>query len=478
VKKIIGIIIVLIILLGFSIFDIYNPKIGFKGTENGIIGKNTFIDDMGNKFKVEKPYKRIISLDESHTTNLYYIGAGDRIIGVDDRCVFPYEATSLPRYSMQKQFDIGRIIEAKPDLVIISPSINSSNREFVSRLEGSGLNVVSLMPDDFSEFSSYIKKLGMLVGEEKKVKVALEKFYTELDKLSDIEQDKDVKVFFESNEQGYMTASCDSLPFLAMQVAGVNNLAGERRASYTGSIDAKFGLNRIQTNKDEIDVYFTLKGHGASIVSMEQKDEFLDIKAVQESRVYEIDKQIINSYSFRYLDGVKEIIRLSFSQNSDWFLQDDNDKSLTREMFVQALMARLDIPTFILSDDDYYEHEKYGHIYGTLADINWQDSDYNAIETVLMRSYLQPIVSDDKEYFDKYRQVTRFEIAQFLNIILDLKEVDTDIYISDTDDRVVQKVVNYGLMRLNGDKFDGEKSFSNMEFGALIDKMQTEFGVR
>ena len=122
----------------------------------------SFIDDMGNQINLDSPCERIIPLYSAHTENLFFLGAGEKIIGAYKTSIYPPEAAFLPRYQYQE--DPERIIAADPDVVIIRPFINRKSPEFVEALENAGVLVVSLYPESFDEFDDYIKKLALISG--------------------------------------------------------------------------------------------------------------------------------------------------------------------------------------------------------------------------------------------------------------------------------------------------------------------------
>ena len=75
-KRIMMIIVFVIILLTLvSCFEIGGTK-----SNHGIISDHQFIDDMGNKIEILSSSERIISLDSTHTYNLFHIDAGKSII--------------------------------------------------------------------------------------------------------------------------------------------------------------------------------------------------------------------------------------------------------------------------------------------------------------------------------------------------------------------------------------------------------------
>ena len=76
------------------------------------------IDDRGISIQMAQPAERIISLAPSLTELLYVAGAGSKLVGVVEYSDYPEEALSLPLIGRFDRFDIERILELKPDLVV------------------------------------------------------------------------------------------------------------------------------------------------------------------------------------------------------------------------------------------------------------------------------------------------------------------------------------------------------------------------
>ena len=55
----------------------------------------SFTDDEGREIRLNQPCERIISLYSAHTENLFSLGAGEKVIGVNDTSVYPPEAAFL-----------------------------------------------------------------------------------------------------------------------------------------------------------------------------------------------------------------------------------------------------------------------------------------------------------------------------------------------------------------------------------------------
>lgn len=473
--------------VAFVLLIYANIDVPIGGTSSGtsIIDDTTFVDDVGNLIKIDHPYTKIISLYNEHTENLYQMGMGDAIIGVDSNDNYPYEVTSLPHYDYTLPFDVEEIIKAAPDLVLIAPSINKAHPSAVTQLETAGLKVVSLRPDTFDDFDIYIKKLGMLTGNVAASDTYLEAFYSKLNAI--IEKAKTAetspKVFFESSENGYLTASNVSLPYLAIESAGGINIAGSPEPIATDDEYAFYGEKKIMTQADDIDIYLTLQGvstPGASIVSILQKEAFSNIKAVKDNKLYEMDELIIDSYTSRYLLGVHELARYFHPEVFDDLSAYNTNAVLTRGDFAKIIIKALHVPIYINTSSTYYDYERFNHVYGSFTDVSWTDDDFNEIETSVMRSYLKERLNANGEpVFDREGEITRADVAAFLNIYLDIHNKDEKTEIADIEGRedamVIQRVVDNGLMAVENGEFKPDETYTNSAFITFLETVLTQY---
>ncbi len=456
-------------------------EMGKTKTGTSILDDGTFIDDAGNLIEVAGPYGRIISLYEEHTENLFSLGAGGKVIGVNTSSVFPPEVAELPRYAVNREYDIGRIIAAKPDLVLIAPEQNRKYPGPVTRLETAGLKVVSLRPESFEQFDIYIEKLAMLTGMQAVYQEKLADLYHELDEIAAKAAHAPQKntIFIESSEEGYLTPAVGSLPYLAVKYAGGINIAGEPRPLNPADSRAPFGLERILQKAGDIDVYVTLQGGeaaGSPSVSIKQKPEFKQIKAIKEGRLYELENIFANAYTFRYTTGVNEIARFLYPEIFDDLSPLRNEKHLTRRTFAGIVVKYFHLPLYVNASSTYYDYKKFNHTYGSFVDVSWQEPDFDFIETIVMRSYLTGDQDKSgKTYFRPEAPVTRSEVAGFLNILYDLKHKEQQAKIvdigNDAHSAVIQKVVDNGLMTADNGYFRPEATYTNQEFIAFLESL-------
>src|ERR1700741_1030662 len=78
-----------------------------------------FTDQMNREIELKGSPKRIISLVPSQTELLWHLGLREELVGITKFCVHPEEMFhTKPRVGGTKKFDLKKIAELKPDLII------------------------------------------------------------------------------------------------------------------------------------------------------------------------------------------------------------------------------------------------------------------------------------------------------------------------------------------------------------------------
>ncbi|MDR0383260.1 MAG: ABC transporter substrate-binding protein, partial [Spirochaetaceae bacterium] len=200
---------------------------------NGNVGnapgteRNSVTDDEGNTVSFDRPFTRIISFYSAHTENLFALGAGASVIGVNSTGGYPETAKIIPVFEYTG--DPEYVIAASPDLVLIRPFIRRRNPAYIAALEKAGIPVVSLYPETFDDFDGYIRRLALLFGMDAEQK--LQEFHSGLRSVEESASSikNRLNVFFETTENGTRTASPESLPAIAITTAGGINIAKDAK---------------------------------------------------------------------------------------------------------------------------------------------------------------------------------------------------------------------------------------------------------
>ncbi len=447
----------------------------------------TFMDDEGREITVTQPFQRIISLYSAQIEILYDLGASDQLIGGQKTGYFPAPAAFLPQYDYNG--DPEKIIAAEPDLLLIRPFITRKAPDFVKAIENAGITVVSLYPERFEDFDEYVRHLSILTGKEDMAEEKLAAFHAELDAIAettaDIVEDERQTVFFESTEVDLRSITSDSMPGIAIRLAGGNNAAANAKPISVGSSIAAFGAERILMMADDIDVYISQRGSmntGGNEHSISIRPGFNAVKAVKDGRIYELNEKLISSPTFRFTVGTREVARYLYPELMDDLTAWQTDQPVNRREMANIIMRILHLPVYTVSSSSYYSEKHQGHVYGMFTDVPWTDTDFNAIESSVMHS-LMAGEKDNRTKVERFlpdEPATRDMLARALFMQFNLDKLNRQTRISDLSEsangKMVQAVVDHGLMPLYDDAFKPSAPVSGNEiivaFKAAITEMQ------
>lgn len=441
--------------------------------------KTFFIDDDGTEISVAQPYERIISLYSAHTENLYTLNAESQLIGVHDTSIYPPEAAFLPRFDYNGDPEV--IIAANPDLVLIRPFISRKAPQFVEALRTAGITVVSLYPDTFEDFDDYIHKLALLTGKEEIAETKMIEFHQTIDAIQNQTAAISEKqtIFFESTEVELRTVTPDSMVGKAIEFAGGINIASHVQPMTKGSSIASFGAEKILAQADNIDVYVSQRGAmnaGGNEHSISIRPGFDTIKAIQNDRVFLLNEKIISSPTFRYAKGVHELARFLYPEIMDQLEPYEENIPAAKRDLANILMRYYHLPMYVTSSSKYYISPPEGHIYGMFHDVDWTDSDFDAIETVVQRGAIPWKEENGIQYFEPEQPVTREMLAKSIFLLNDIKSIEEKVSISDLEScenpKIVQTLVNHHIFDLIDGQFQPQKVVTKQEILHTLNKIK------
>ncbi len=274
---------------------------------------NAVIDQSGRRIVVEKPYKKIISLYGAHTENLFSLGLDMEVIGVSRHENFPARALTKPVFSYHD--DPEKFLAARPDLVLVRPMIDRGYPQLVTRLEKSGITVVSLQPATVGEMYAYWKILGVLTGRQVLASEMISHFKNISSNFKAVAYSIAVKkrIYFESIHSKMKTFSPDSMAIFALETAGGINVAGDAKPVRNTNI-AGYGKERILSRAAQIDVYLAQYGamNRPTVEMIKSESGFNAIKAVYDNQIFIIDEQIVSRPTLRLLEGIHKIGKILY----------------------------------------------------------------------------------------------------------------------------------------------------------------------
>lgn len=127
--------------------------------------------------------KRIIALSPAITELVFSAGAGTKLVGVSRFSNFPSAATTIPEIGDAYNLDFERIIELRPDLIIIWKQGNTDKN--IDRLVQLGMQLLEVDITSLDEIPDSVRIIGKLAGTEDYAELAASQYE---DRLFQIKQ--------------------------------------------------------------------------------------------------------------------------------------------------------------------------------------------------------------------------------------------------------------------------------------------------
>jgi len=178
-----------------------------------------YTDVLGREVTLQSEPKRIIALAPSITEILYYIGLGDRVVGVTRYSNYPPETREQPNVGSYIDLNVEKIIDLAPDLVI--GTIDGNRKNVVDLLQQAHLQVFLTNPTKIEGIIETIIEVGKVCGVKERA-VALggdlsRRIKSVHDRVSKLRRPA---VFLQINLKPIMTVNKDTFLNDLIQAAG------------------------------------------------------------------------------------------------------------------------------------------------------------------------------------------------------------------------------------------------------------------
>lgn len=140
----------------------------------------SIVDDFGDSVTLA-PAARIASLNPTTTEFFYAIRAERRLVGRDHFDEWPVAAKSLPDLGPGLGPNVEKIMEARPDVVVLYAA--AENRAAARSLRAAGVRVVGLKIDRVADFRRAAMTLGALAGDTAAARYTVDTVERTLDRI-------------------------------------------------------------------------------------------------------------------------------------------------------------------------------------------------------------------------------------------------------------------------------------------------------
>jgi iron complex transport system substrate-binding protein len=254
----------------------------------------------------ERP-ERIVSLSAGGTELFFAVGAGDQLVAADMFSDYPEEANALPKVDAF-QPDPEAILTHNPDLVLVTYDADG----IVSALEQAGVPVLFLdVPESIDGLLEQARQFGEITGNreaaEELVAGMEERIAAITSKLAKVEEGP--RVYHELDET-FFTVGPDSFVGDLYNLLNAQNIAAGAPGGYP-----QLSAEAIIERNPEVIILPTGEGEdGTTPEDVKARPGWDVIDAVQNDRVYEIDRDIVSRPGPRIIDGLEQLAGLLYPE--------------------------------------------------------------------------------------------------------------------------------------------------------------------
>ena len=263
-----------------------------------------FEDTLGRKITLEGQPQRIVSLAPSITEILYYLGLGDRVVGVTQFSYYPPEATLKPKVGSYVDVNVEKILTLSPDLVIGTKDGNEAEKVYL--LEEAGIDVFIINPRNVRQAVETVATVGHLCGiSEKGAVLSLQLSKRVDDIIAKIRGRKKPLVFLQINLKPIMTVNRNTYINDLIELAGGENIAKDEPITYP-----RISLEEVIQRKAEVIIITSMERDGQFEEAKVEWQRWTTIPAVKNGRVHLVNSDIIDRPSPRVVEGLEALARV------------------------------------------------------------------------------------------------------------------------------------------------------------------------
>ncbi len=262
----------------------------------------TVTDDRGKQITLAAAPQRVVSIAPSATEIVFAIGAGDRLVAVDDFSDFPAEAKALPKVGGTRTSP-ERIIAQRPDLIL---AVTQGN--LAPALESQGQLVIVFDASDIEGVYKNILLVGQVLGRDQAAGELVGRMRARIDAVA---------ARTKGAARPRVLHEVDASDPTRIFVAGPNNFI-DSMIQTAGGVNVVSGTQRKfpQLSAEEIirsDPQVIVLGdakYGTTVEQVRARPGWQQIEAVRTGRILAIDPDIVSRPGPRLADGVEEYARL------------------------------------------------------------------------------------------------------------------------------------------------------------------------
>ena len=257
------------------------------------------VDDVGQKVALTSPAIRVVSLAPNITEILFFIGAGEQVVGVVEYSDFPPAARELPVIGAHNRFDVEQILSLKPDLIVGWLSGNS--QEDLEGLKRLGLPVFISEPSTVEGIVSLMERLGELTGHQTHSLSQAAAFRASINASRETYSTRrPVSVFYQVWEQPIFTLNGDHVISQLISLCGGRNIFSDLK-----QLAPVVSLESVLARDPEVIVGGGIFGQTPPWA--ERWQSWPSVRAVRNQHIYAVDSDHIARMGPRLAEGMEAL---------------------------------------------------------------------------------------------------------------------------------------------------------------------------
>ena len=257
------------------------------------------IDDVGQEVALTSPAMRVVSLAPNLTEILFFIGAGEQVVGVVEYSDFPPAARDLPVIGSHNRFDVEQILSLKPDLIVGWRSGNS--QEDLDGLKRLGFPVFISEPGTVDDIVSLMERLGELTGRQTHSLSQASAFRASINASRETYSTRrPVSVFYQVWEQPIFTLNGDHVISQLISLCGGTNIFSDLK-----QLAPVVSLESVLARDPEVIVGGGVFGQTPPWAERWQR--WPTVRAVRNRHIYAVDSDHIARMGPRLAEGMEAL---------------------------------------------------------------------------------------------------------------------------------------------------------------------------
>ncbi|MEO3943843.1 ABC transporter substrate-binding protein [Gorillibacterium sp. CAU 1737] len=259
----------------------------------------TIKDSTGTELTLKEEPKRIVTLAPSETETVFAVGAGERVVGVDQYSNYPAEAADKTKVG-DLNTNLEAVLALKPDLVIAHSGLQI---DVINKLRELNVPVYADDPKTLDQVIEHIDKVGQLVNDVAGANTVTAKMKADRDQVIEAVKGAPAKKVYLEFSEGWTVGKGEFLDEL-LTLAGGTNVAGDKSGWF------EINAESILQSKPDVILYGTDDYTGNTIYdAILKRPGFSSLDAVKNKQLFPIQSDLVSRVGPRLTDGLVEIAK-------------------------------------------------------------------------------------------------------------------------------------------------------------------------